>query len=106
MPSWSSVITAVSIPSTIAVYGNGKTLGLTNGTNNFGLIGKDDEVNSRLYQTWAYNKSVTSTTPSTTTSKYYGLFGLSTATDGASGIVAKSNSITKTSQSYKFCIKY
>ena len=104
MPTWSTVITAVSIPSTIAVYGNGKVLGLTNGSKNGGLELADVDRNSRMVIESKYNTNVS--TSSTTETGLTGCFGLTTDTSGKSGIVAKSNSITRTSKTYKFCIKY
>ena len=103
MPNWSSVITNVSIPSTIAVYGNGKTLGFYDGTDYFGcsyFYGQNGGQNTNLY-----NTNIGSNNLGTNTSNAKSI-GLTSDTSGKSGIVAKSNSITKTSKSFKFCIKY
>ena len=106
MPEWSTVITAVSIPTSIAVYGNGKTMGITNGTKTGGL-NYNSGSNAISTSTEALGKEpgvVSGSTKPFTTSHQN--LGLTTATNGNSGIVAKSDSITKTSQTYNFCIKY
>ena len=103
LPTWSTVITAVSIPSTIAVYGNGKTLGLTNGTNNFGL--RQTTSYFRGAQN-IYGTNVGDTSSATGLSSDGISYGVTTDTSGKSGIVAKSNSITRISKSFNFCIKY
>ena len=65
---WPQKGSSVSIPlgTTAPVYGTGKSLGLTNGTNNFGLF---NSAASMLAATSAYNKdtgqSVTSSAPGT-----------------------------------------
>lgn len=89
-----SIITDVSIPSTIAVYGNGKTLGYTDGTNNLALLPGGD---GRIYgMGYGYDKNIgtAGSGGNVTTNKYIGIVS---DTSGKSGLVAKSNSITKTS---------
>jgi hypothetical protein len=89
-----SIITDVSIPSTIAVYGNGKTLGYTDGTNNLALLPDGD---GRIYgMGYGYDKNIGTdgSGENVTTNKYIGIVS---DTSGKSGLVAKSNSITKTS---------
>ena len=105
MPNWSTVITAVSIPSTIAVYGNGKTLGLTlNNSSNFGLsFGTNNSWALRLNTGFGTNLNSSVSETSTTTNR---ALGITNNTNGNSGMVAKSNSITRTSLSIKFSIKY
>ena len=104
IPSWSSVVTAVSIPSTIAVYGNGKTLGFSDDKNNYSIL---PGSSGSYYSTSAYNKNIggtasgTDTRPSSTR-----LMGITKNTNGTSGIVAKSNSITRTVITKKYIIKY
>lgn len=106
LPEWSSVITDINIPNTIAVYGNGTTLGLTDGTNNRDLVSVGGSQVARTEaQTGAYGKAV-GTNASTSTSSANKTLALTTATDGKSGIIAKSNSITRISKLFKFCIKY
>lgn len=94
-----SIITNVSIPSSIAVYGNGKVIGLTNGTNKYGM--GCTWQNSQLYtggsDDISLGTSVSNTQPNSSTYNQRGKIGLVTDTNGNSGIVAKSNSITKTS---------
>lgn len=88
-----SIITEVSIPSTIAVYGNGKTLGYTDGSNNLALLTGGD---GRTYGMGnGYDKSIgtAGSGGNVTTNKYIGIVS---DTSGKSGLVAKSNSITKT----------
>ena len=102
IPNWGSVITDVSIPSTIAVYGNGKALGLTNGSENCGL-----QTGSAPYVaagTNAYDKNISTTGNQGAFNN--GTYGIVSDISGKSGIVAKSNSITRTSLSIKFSIKY
>ena len=103
MPTWSSVITAVSIPTSIAVYGNGKTMGLTDGTNYFSIRQGSTALASVKN---SYNINVGTTTGDAVASKTNTSIGVTTDTSGKSGIVAKSNSITRTSISFKFSIKY
>ena len=102
MPNWSSVITNVSIPSTIAVYGNGKTLGLTDSTNYTALNGNTNGYIQN--RTGGYGTQISSSAADG--SILTGRLGITSDTSGNSGIVAKSNSITKISKSFKFCIKY
>ena len=105
MPNWKTVITAVSIPSTIAVYGNGKVLGLTCGNGKEyvlgGWTGGTYAQVSPAKNTLPYD--VTTSNPQLTNNA--GTFGI-IQSDTKSGIVAKSNSITRTSLSIKFSIKY
>lgn len=91
-----SIITDVSIPLTIPVYGNGKSIGIYNGND------KASFVSDTNYGVFAYTSlygndvNSTSTAPSGSNRKT-GLWGLTTDTDGNSGIIAKSDNITKTS---------
>ena len=110
MPSWNSVITNVSIPSTIAVYGNGYGLTLTNNSQTIGIAHDSDHAFAAIgatNQPWVGVGSGTGRNGS-----QQGLaLGLPTARQigsdlSKSGIVAKSDSITKTSKTFKFCIKY
>lgn len=116
IPEWSSVITAVSIPSTIAVYGNGKAIGVIsneNGPNGTKLIystkrtGTASAFGINVGDYKSTNLPYTNSgTPDTTGMAQHQAIGLTTDTSGKSGIVAKSNSITRTSKSFNFCIKY
>jgi len=103
LPTWNTVITDISIPTFIAVYGNGKTIGLTDGTNYFSIRHGSTALASVKN---SYGINVGTTTGDAVASKTNTSIGVTTETNGKSGIVAKSNSITKTSQSYNFCIKY
>lgn len=102
LPTWNTVITDVSIPSTIPVYGNGKTIGLTDGSNNYGFSPSQNNSGNVLYN-GGYGSNAGTNTSGNLPRKS---MGITTATDGNSGIVAKSDSIIKTSQTYNFCIKY
>ena len=103
------MITAVSIPSTIAVYGNGKAMGFRNGNNQTaGLMTATlgGAQGALLARPNYYNKNI-----GTQGSGDAGIgnniaFGIVSNTDGTSGLIAKSDSITRTSKSFKFCIKY
>ena len=104
IPNWKTVITAVSIPSTIAVYGNGKTLGVTNGSHTAApSVGGSAGDAGFAYN--GYNKTPTNSNPggSFITNS---IIGVVQNTDGTSGLIAKSNSITRTSLSINFSIKY
>ena len=107
MPNWNTVITAVSIPSTIAVYGNGKTLGLTDGTYAGGITLNNNYNNQETFDRNQYNKNIGTVV---TSNSWFGNtkkgVGVVQNTDGTSGLIAKSNSITRTSLSIKFSIKY
>ena len=104
LPNWTQIVTNVSIPNTIPVYGNGKTLGFTNGTDNFGLFLSTNEP--MILSVNAYDKNVGTTgiTNITRAAKTLGI-----TYDGTkSGVVAKSNDITqtKTNPNIKIYIKY
>ena len=105
IPSWSSLISDIYIPDTIAVYGNGKVLGLTCGNGKEyvlgGWSGGTYAQVSPAKNTLPYN--VTTSNPTLTNNA--GTFGI-IQSDIKSGIVAKSNSITKTTMSANFIIKY
>lgn len=104
IPKWSSVVTAVSIPNTIAVYGNGKVLGLTDGNGfNCGLITGGANYQTGLKgaafgQTLPYSYSGVSDNGNRT-------FGVTTDAVN-SGLIAKSNLITRTVITKKYVIKY
>lgn len=104
IPVWSSAVTDVSIPSTITVYGNGKVLGLTDGNGfNGGLI-----TGGANYQTGLKGAAYGQILPYTysgTTDNGNRTFGVTTNAAN-SGLVAKSNSITKSTMSVNFVIKY
>ena len=107
MPNWKTVITAVSIPSTIAVYGNGKNIKLYDGHNTRGTMFTNSGDHTVAVQiTNSYNVNVGTAVSSNGGSGGKYAAGLTTSTDGSSGIIAKSNSITRTSLSIKFSIKY
>ena len=106
LPNWTTVITAVSIPSTIAVYGNGKAIGLTNGSTNAGLTTGNNDVGRLNEKDTVYNANIATSGGGNGSFGNYNIIGLSKDTSGKSGIIAKSNSITRTSASYRFCIKY
>jgi hypothetical protein len=91
-----SITTDVTIPSSIAVYGNGKTLGLTlNNSSNYGLsFGMSNSWALRLNTGFGSNINSSVSETSTTVNK---ALGITNKTNGDSGIVAKSDSITKTS---------
>ena len=91
-----SITTDVTIPSSIAVYGNGKTLGLTlNNSSNYGLsFGTNNSWGLRLNTGFGSNINSSVSETSTTVNK---ALGITNKTNGDSGIVAKSDSITKTS---------
>ena len=61
--TWTKIATklTINVNSTVAVKGTGKTLGLTNGSVNAGLVSTNQESNYRLFQESAYNKDVFST---------------------------------------------
>lgn len=104
LPNWQSVVSDVTIPSTITVCGNGKTLGLTNGGTWYGVsFGTNNSWAVRL-STWqsggaAVGSSVSET--STTVNKALGIIE-----DVQSGLIAKSNSITRSAFNSKFIIKF
>lgn len=79
-------------------------MGFTNGTN----TGSPYNWQNSTYTVFMQNKynTTVNSTAGVSGNQLNGNLGLTTDTSGKSGIVAKSNSITKTSQSYKFCIKY
>jgi hypothetical protein len=107
IPTWSSVVTAVSIPNTIAVYGNGKTMGFTEGSFEYGLSNGTSSGGNNLHViNQQYNTNVGTVYPAATNPSQKVSLGLVSDTSGKSGIVAKSNSITRTSLSMKFGIKY
>jgi hypothetical protein len=93
------VITDVSIPSTIAVYGNGKELGLI------------DDIDLSItsingyYAVTNYSGVAVGTSINNNSRNARKSIGITTDSS-KSGIIAKSDSITTTSKSFKFCIKY
>jgi hypothetical protein len=91
-----SITTDVTIPSSIAVYGNGKTLGLTlNNSSNYGLsFGTNNSWGLRLNTGFGSNINSSVSETSIPVNK---ALGITNKTNGDSGIVAKSDSITKTS---------
>ena len=95
------MINDIYIPSTIAVYGNGKGIGIElNGKR--GCIGPGNS--GAFCGTAGYNK-VSNTALSYDIKGDYSI-GLTTETGGQSGIVAKSNSITTKQFVCHFIIKY
>lgn len=110
IPNWETVITAVSIPSTIAVYGNGYGLTLSDGTTDAGIhrIQTNNAASGALYPITSNNvghEIGTSVVAGGGTVNHSKVLGVTTDPT-KSGIIAKSNSITKTSLSIKFSIKY
>ena len=104
LPNWKSVVSAVTIPSTIAVYGNGKTLGVTNGSHTAApSVGGSAGDAGFAYN--GYNKAPTNSNPggSFITNS---TIGVVQNTDGTSGLIAKSNSITRSAFNSKFIIKF
>ena len=98
----SNVISEVSTGN-LAVKGNGKTLGLTNGSANGGLetYGYQGVTHLKVI-TSNYNINVKSTNGTTSTDPMYGGFGITT--DGSkSGMVVP---VTATKTTVKYCIKY
>jgi hypothetical protein len=90
-----SVVTGVSIPTSIPVYGNGKVISFYNGTSTGTLIERGSGYGFAAGSA-ATGSAVGTSSPLTTYTPNNVAVGLSTATDGNSGIVAKSNDITKT----------
>lgn len=93
--TWELITSSVVIPSgKISVFGNGKTLGFTNGTNTGGLYGQGNIPNGVVMSTGGYNKDVgTAVSGSNITSGLY--FGV--VTSGESGIevdMASATSVT------------
>lgn len=59
--TWTKIATKIvtDVSSTVAVKGTGKTLGMTNGSKNVGLVGNGAwDANARLFSTDAYNVNV------------------------------------------------
>jgi hypothetical protein len=89
-----SVVVNVNIPDNIPVYGNGKTLGVTNGSHTAApSVGGSAGDTGFAYN--GYNKAPTNSNPggSFITNSTIGVVPY---TDGSSGLIAKSNNITKT----------
>lgn len=83
----------IDVSSTVAVKGTGKTLGLTNGTDKVGLSATNQDTNSRIFNTNAYNINVKNT--SATDSAHEGCFGV--VTDATkSGLTGTATSTTIT----------
>lgn len=100
LPNMSNNLVSDVATGAIPVYGNGMTLGLTNGSLNGGLYFHISNMYEALAIQDAYGKSVGGT---------YGLASLGTCAVGVttdstkSGIVAK---MTATKTTVKYCIKY
>lgn len=95
IPKWGSQSYSkgltISASSTVPVKGNGKTLGLTNGSSTAGLYGISADNNYHLFNPSAYNTNVGST-PADISSALGKTFGITT--DGTkSGIVADTSSL-------------
>jgi len=95
--TWTKVATKVvtNVDSTVGVKGTGKTLGLTNGQTNVGLMSNHShDSNARLFQSGAYNKSVSSS-PAGSENNREGFFGVvqDVSTSGLTG-VATSTTLT------------
>lgn len=110
MPNWTSIISNISIPSTIAVYGNGYGLTLTNNSQTFAIAHDGSNSATCIGATTTSYVTVGTSTSRNETQQAKAL-GIPTASQigsnlAKSGIVAKSDSITKTSKSFNFCIKY
>jgi hypothetical protein len=88
-----TLVKDVSIPSSIAVYGNGKTLGLNDGSTNVGLFAASNTAYGVEAGTGLFNVSKGSGGTGSWLNSEKGL-GVTTNTDGSSGLVAKSDSIT------------
>lgn len=67
----------VGVSAPLQIYGTGKTLGLTNGSQNLGISSAAVDSNVRLFQTDAYNQNVT-TSPSGSSNTNTGLIGVTT----------------------------
>ena len=89
-----SLITEVSIPSTIAVYGNGKTLGFNDGSTNVGLFASGNTTYGIEAATNLFNVDKGTAYSGGFLGSNKGL-GVTTSTNGSSGLIAKSNSITR-----------
>ena len=79
-------------PSSVSVKGNGKTIGLTNGTSNAGLSSMTTSSIGCIPQTTSYNVSVSATQPGTG-NYVVGLMGLTTDST-KSGIIADMSSVS------------
>ncbi len=87
---------------TAPVKGNGMVLGLTNGTNNFGIVGNTATSNNQLYDTTKYGASITSTSPTGSVGQN-GVMGVTS--DGTkSGIVADLANITTALDCYYYIV--
>lgn len=75
----------------VAVFGTGKTLGFTNGTNNVGINSTTGQNNNQIFSTGAFNVGVTSNTDANVA--YSGKFGIVTnpSQSGLTGIADLSN---------------
>ena len=95
--TWELITSSVVIPSgKVKVYGNGKTLGMTDGTNNFGVVGQvytDSKLNAF---TGGYDKNAGATGLNTGSSVTAGV-GYGIVKSGESGIevnMANATSVT------------
>lgn len=110
LPNIQNIITAVTIPSSIAVYGNGKCIGVySSSSNTAGLASTTRSGDAKgivgTYST-AYNVAVGGSYSGSTNAVSINGIGITTDTSGKSGIVAKSSSITRTTVVLKHVIKY
>lgn len=80
----------ISLTGSIPVIGNGKVLGLTNGTANVGLVSSNEDVNGRIFTAAAYGQNVSTSVG--TTAVTTGRFGVTTDPK-KSGLIADASDV-------------
>lgn len=98
LPKYSNKIYTQDLTSTVPVKGNGMTLGLTNGTNNYGFIGYGGGAYGIISQ---YGEAVK--TGTTTGSNMNGNIGLTTDSS-KSGVIADLSNITTSLEGYYYIV--